>query len=62
MATAVIGATGRVGSEIVRGLLARGDAVVALVRDLHDGHLSPDHRPSPRSLAEFLHDYRAAFV
>ena len=33
MTTAVIGATGRVGSEIVRGLLARGDAVVALVRD-----------------------------
>jgi uncharacterized protein YbjT (DUF2867 family) len=33
MATAIIGATGRVGSEIVRGLLARGDAVAALVRD-----------------------------
>jgi NAD(P)H dehydrogenase (quinone) len=33
MSTAVIGATGRVGSEIVRGLLARGDAVDALVRD-----------------------------
>ena len=33
MTTAVIGATGRVGSEIVRGLLARGDAVNALVRD-----------------------------
>ena len=29
MTTAVIGATGRVGSEIVRGLLARGDAVAA---------------------------------
>ena len=27
MSTAVIGATGRIGSEIVRGLLARGDAV-----------------------------------
>jgi uncharacterized protein YbjT (DUF2867 family) len=27
MTTAVIGATGRVGSEIVRGVLARGDAV-----------------------------------
>jgi uncharacterized protein YbjT (DUF2867 family) len=26
MTTAVIGATGRVGSQIVRGLLARGDA------------------------------------
>src|ERR1700750_174889 len=33
MSTAVIGATGRVGSEIVRGLLARGDPVAALVRD-----------------------------
>ena len=33
MTTAVIGATGRVGSEIVRGVLARGDAVAALVRD-----------------------------
>ena len=33
MTTAVIGATGRVGSEIVRGLLGRDGAVVALVRD-----------------------------
>jgi NAD(P)-dependent dehydrogenase (short-subunit alcohol dehydrogenase family) len=33
MTTAVIGATGRVGSEIVRGLIERGDAVAALVRD-----------------------------
>jgi putative NADH-flavin reductase len=33
MTIAVIGATGRVGSEIVRGVLARGDAVGALVRD-----------------------------
>jgi hypothetical protein len=33
MSTAVIGATGRVGSQVVRGLLARGDAVAALVRD-----------------------------
>ena len=31
MTTAVIGATGRVGREIVRGLLARGDAVAALL-------------------------------
>ena len=31
MTTAVIGATGRVGSEIVRGVLSRGDAVTALV-------------------------------
>ena len=33
MTTAVIGATGRAGREIVRGLLARGAAVAALVRD-----------------------------
>src|SRR5690349_11982244 len=33
MTTAVIGATGRIGSEIVRGVLKRGDAVAALVRD-----------------------------
>ncbi len=33
MSTAVIGATGRVGSQVVGGLLARGDAVAALVRD-----------------------------
>lgn len=33
MTVAVIGATGRVGSEIVRGILARGEVVRALVRD-----------------------------
>jgi uncharacterized protein YbjT (DUF2867 family) len=33
MTTAVIGATGRVGGEVVRGVLARGDEVAALVRD-----------------------------
>jgi uncharacterized protein YbjT (DUF2867 family) len=33
MTIAVIGATGRVGSETVRRVLARGDAVTALVRD-----------------------------
>lgn len=33
MTTAVIGATGRVGNEIVRGVLARGDAATVLVRD-----------------------------
>jgi NAD(P)H dehydrogenase (quinone) len=33
MTTAVIGATGRIGSQVVRGLLARDDPVVALVRD-----------------------------
>jgi hypothetical protein len=38
--TAVIGATGRVGSEIVRGVLARGDAVTALVRDPGDPYVA----------------------
>ena len=33
MTTAVIGATGRVGGEIVRGILARGEVVTVLVRD-----------------------------
>jgi NAD(P)H dehydrogenase (quinone) len=33
MSTAVIGATGRTGSETVRGLLAAGQSVIALVRD-----------------------------
>ena len=33
MTIAVIGATGRVGSQIVRGVLARGGAVTALIRD-----------------------------
>ena len=33
MTTAVIGASGRVGSEIVGRVLARGDTVVPLVRD-----------------------------
>ena len=38
MTTAVIGATGRVGSEIVRGVLELGDAVTALVRDADKAH------------------------
>jgi hypothetical protein len=41
MTTAVIGATGRFGGEIVRGLLARGDAV----ERPHDRRLPEDHRP-----------------
>jgi hypothetical protein len=38
MTIAMIGATGRVGSEIVRGLLAPGAAVTALVRDPGKAH------------------------
>jgi uncharacterized protein YbjT (DUF2867 family) len=45
MTTAVIGATGRIGSEIVRGLVARGDAVTALVRD-PDKALAPSAIPA----------------
>jgi hypothetical protein len=45
MTTAVIGATGRVGSEIVHGLLAHGDAVAALVRD--PGKARRATRPRP---------------
>ncbi|MFF2524388.1 NmrA family NAD(P)-binding protein [Streptomyces liangshanensis] len=33
MTTAVIGATGKVGTEVVRGLLEQGEPVAALVRD-----------------------------
>ena len=72
MATAVIGATGRVGSEIVRGVLARGDAVAALVRDpgkarrafgepngLHIRHTRLD---DPRDLTEAFGGIRTVFI
>ena len=45
MTTAGIGATGRVGSEIVRGLPARGDAVTVLVRD-HGKGAAPSANPT----------------
>jgi hypothetical protein len=64
MTTAVIGATGRVGSEIVRGVLERGDAVAALVRNRDkacrvfgeaDGlHIRPTRLDDPRDLTEDL--------
>ena len=72
MTTAVIGATGRVGSEIVGGALARGDAVTALVRDPGkarrafgepDGlHIRPTHLDDPRDLAEALDGIRTVFI
>src|SRR5690242_5309493 len=72
MSTAVIGATGRVGSEIVRGLLARGDAVTALVRDPGKGrrafgdpgglHIRPTRLGDPRDLAGALDGVRAVFI
>jgi uncharacterized protein YbjT (DUF2867 family) len=72
MTTAVIGATGRVGSEIVRGVLARGDAVAALVRDPGKArrafgepgglHIRPTRLDNPRDLAEALEGIRTVFI
>lgn len=72
MTTAVIGATGHVGSEIVRGLLARGDAVAALVRDPDaarrafgdaDGlRIRATRLDDPRDLAEAFDGIRLVFV
>jgi NAD(P)H dehydrogenase (quinone) len=72
MTTAVIGATGRIGSEIVRGVLARGDAVAALLRDpgkarrafgepngLHIRHTRLD---DPRDLTEAFGGIRTVFI
>jgi len=70
--TAVIGATGRVGSEIVRRVLARGDAVAALVRDPGkarltfgepDGlHIRPTRLDDPRDLIEAFDGIRTVFI
>jgi uncharacterized protein YbjT (DUF2867 family) len=72
MSTAVIGATGRVGSEIVRGVLARGDAVTALVRDPGKArhafgepgglHIRPTRLDDPRDLTEALDGIRTVFI
>src|SRR5690348_13251324 len=72
MTVAVIGATGRVGSEIVRGLLARGDAVAALVRDPAKArrafgepgglHIRPTRLDDPRDLAGALDGVGAVFI
>jgi NAD(P)H dehydrogenase (quinone) len=72
MTTAVIGATGRVGSEIVRGLLARGGPVAALVRDPEkarrafgepDGlHIRPTRLDDPRDLTEAFDGIRTVFI
>ena len=69
---AVVGATGRVGSEIVRGVLARGDAVTALVRDPDkarrafgepDGlHVRRTHLDDPRDLTEAFDGIRTVFI
>src|SRR5262245_13537789 len=72
MTTAVIGATGHIGSEIVRGLLARGDAVTALVRDRdqarrvfgeHEGlHIRATRLDDPRDVAEAFRGARTVFI
>src|SRR5690349_24605278 len=72
MTTAVIGATGRVGSEVVRGVLARGDAVTALIRDPDKArrafgepsglHIRPTRLDDPRDLAGALDGVGAVFI
>jgi uncharacterized protein YbjT (DUF2867 family) len=72
MTTAVIGATGRVGSEIVRGVLARGDTVAALVRDPGKArrafgepnglHIRPTRLDDPRDLTEAFDGIRTVFI
>ena len=72
MTTAVIGATGRVGSEIVRGVLARGEAVTALVRDAGKAgrafgepgelHIRPTRLDDPRDLADAFDGIRTVFI
>ena len=72
MTTAVIRATGHVGREIVRGLLARGEAIAAVVRD-PDGarrafgepdalHIRPTRPDDPRDLAEAFDGMRTLLI
>jgi uncharacterized protein YbjT (DUF2867 family) len=70
--TAVIGATGHVGSEIVRGLLQRGEPVAALVRDRDEARkvfgepdgldVRPTRLDDPRDVTEALDGIRAVFI
>ena len=72
MTVAVIGATGRVGTEIVRGILACGEAVTALVRDPGKArrafgeprglHIRPTRLDDPRDLNQALDGIRAVFI
>jgi len=69
MTAAVTGATGRVGGEIVRGLVERGNPVVAPVREPDkarrafrdaDGlRIRPTRLDDPRDFADALHGSRA---
>src|SRR5205085_10976842 len=72
MTTAVIGATGHIGSEIVRGLLERGRPVAALVRD-HDEasrafgdsdglHIRPTRLDDAGDVTEALRGIRTVFI
>ena len=68
----MIGATGRVGSEIVRGVLERGEAVTALVRDPGKArrafgepgglHIRPTRLDDPRDLTEAFDGIRTVFI
>jgi uncharacterized protein YbjT (DUF2867 family) len=72
MTTAVLGATGRVGSEVVRGLLARGDPVTGLLRDPEKARrafgeaaglrVRPTRLDDPRDLAAAFHGIRTVFI
>jgi uncharacterized protein YbjT (DUF2867 family) len=70
--TAVIGATGHVGSEVVRGVLARGDPVSALVRDADEAHrilgeakglrIRRTRLDDPRDVTDALRGIRTVFM
>ena len=72
MTIAVIGATGHIGREIVRGVLAHGEVVAALVRDAddarralgaHDGlHIRPTRLDDPYDVAKALGGVRTVFI
>lgn len=72
MTTAVVGATGRVGREIVHGMMARGDSVTALVRDPEKArrvfaepaalHVRATRLDDPSSLAEALDGVSTVFI
>jgi NAD(P)H dehydrogenase (quinone) len=72
MTIAVVGATGHIGSEIVRGALAHGDVVAALVRDLDEGRrafgeadgldIRPTRLDDPRDVTEALEDVDVVFI
>ena len=72
MTIAVIGATGRVGREIVRGLLAGGEAVIVLVRDPGKARrlfgepgrllIRPTRLDDPDDLAQAFEAIRRVFI